>query len=658
MYNTQETKCFKLFEFENTTLIGTREEIISHICEEYNSLKEQIKKLDSTNEAKEKNIKKIKDDLDNVKKEKNILYNNLVQEKKFTSELNTEMTKINNKLDNITSENDENIKKVLEQNKKNEELEEFIKQREDTIKEVNESLIKEKNINQNISENLNLEKEKNKQLNDKLDNMTLENDENMKKVLQKLESEKEANQNLQSKYSELEKQQQLKHKEKEELESQLKLKDEELQNAIKNFSPEHFGLKFESDSKTGEYDIVLDITSIRDLINKGWIVKYNREEGKQKYLSKKDEPTIVAGVIGNGNKGKSFFLEKLSGYKIPKGFNVKTEGLSIRFGTSKEHNVAILDSAGQETPLLKMEKGNIIIEESNENIQKNDFPNANSKSEEKKGTNDGNNDNKEITINNNTTNKPKKGKISEDEENIEFEQYSRDKLITEFFLQKFIIWKSDVLILVVGNISLTEQKLLLRIKKEVKSLDKNKQIFVIHNLKDYSTEEQVNDYIENTLKKLYKIEIEETNQQNIIKDSNYDTNNFFDKYFIEKGENVSHFIFLNDFCEKASYYNIPTIRHIQKEIEVIKTRTKFSIIDDCKEFFVKIAEEIMEENPKIENLIVTENQKYDKIVLKNLKEITLKISLLMKLDIHLIMISMSQNILIISILRIKPFILI
>ena len=294
------------------------------------------------------------------------------------------MTKLNNKLDNITSENDENIKKVLEQNKKNEELEEFIKQREDTIKEVNESLIKEKNINQNISENLNIEKEKNKQLNDKLDNMTLENDENMKKVLQKLESEKEANQNLQSKYSELEKQQQLKHKEKEEFESQLKLKEEELQNAIKNSTQEHFGLKFESDSKAGEYDIVLDITSIRDLINKGWIVKYNREEGKQKYLKKKDDPTIVLGVIGNGNRGKSFILEKLSGYEIPKGFNVKTEGLSIRYGSSKEHNVAILDSAGQETPLLKMEKGNVIVEESSESIIKNDFPNANSKMKIKK----------------------------------------------------------------------------------------------------------------------------------------------------------------------------------------------------------------------------------------------------------------------------------
>ena len=33
-------------------------------------------------------------------------------------------------------------------------------------------------------------------------------------------------------------------------------------------------------------------------------------------------------------------------------------------------------------------------------------------------------------------------------------------------------------------------------------MDENKQIYVRHNLKDYSTEEQVNDYIENTLKKL------------------------------------------------------------------------------------------------------------------------------------------------------------
>jgi len=167
-------------------------------------------------------------------------------------------------------------------------------------------------------------------------------------------------------------------------------------------------------------------------------------------------------------------------------------------------------------------------------------------------------------------------------------------------------------------------KLLLRVKKEVKNLDKNKQIFVIHNLKDYSTEEQVNDYIENTLKKLYKIELEETNQQNILKEMNYNNDSYFNKYYMEKDENVSHFIFVNEFSQKAKYYNTPTIRHIQKEIEVIKTRTKFSIIDDCKQFLVKISEEIMEENPKLENLITIEGDKSDKIILKSLKEITLK----------------------------------
>ena len=100
---------------------------------------------------------------------------------------------------------------------------------------------------------------------------------------------------------------------------------------------------------------------------------------------------------------------------------------------------------------------------------------------------------------------------SEDEKNNEFERYSRDKLITEFFLQKFILWKSDIVILVIGNISLTEQKLLYTIKQEVKNLDKNKQIFVINNLKEYTTEEQVNDYIENTLKKYVKLKLKKRN---------------------------------------------------------------------------------------------------------------------------------------------------
>ena len=114
-------------------------------------------------------------------------------------------------------------------------------------------------------------------------------------------------------------------------------------------------------------------------------------------------------------------------------------------------------------------------------------------------------------------------------------------------------------------------------------MDKNKQIYVIHNLKDYSIEEQVNDYIENTLKKLYKIEIEEILRQELSKE-NKNKDNCFNKYFVEKGKKVIHLIFVNEFSERANYYNPPTIEFIQKEIEVIKTRNRFSIIDDCKNF--------------------------------------------------------------------------
>jgi hypothetical protein len=148
-------------------------------------------------------------------------------------------------------------------------------------------------------------------------------------------------------------------------------------------------------------------------------------------------------------------------------------------------------------------------------------------------------------------------------------------------------------------------------------------IYVVHNLKDYSTEEQVNDYIENTLKKLYKIEIGEIIQQNLRKDKQPDEN-CFNKFFVENNKKVMHFIFVNEFSEKAEYYNKPTINYIKGEIESIKTRNTFSILDDCKKFLVRISEEIMEENPKEDSLVLVENDKNDKIVLKNFKEITLK----------------------------------
>ena len=348
---------------------------------------------------------------------------------------------------------------------------------------------------------------------------------------------------------------------------------------------ENKGLKFSKDDRDGFYDIIVDITSIKNLNTTGWLVKYpNKEKGRDYYENKKNVPTIVVGVIGNGNKGKSFFLEKLSEYEIPKGFNVKTEGLSIRYGESETHNLAILDSAGQETPLLKEENNN--------------------KKEEKQYST-----NKQTEISND---------LKEVLEDNEIEEYSRDKLISEFFIQKFIIYKANILIIVVGNITLNEQQLLTRVIKEAK----DKQIFVIHNLQNFVTKEQVNDYIENTLKKLYKVKIKENIYQNFLNDN--DNDSFFNKYFIEEDKKITHLILVNDYSEINYFYNIPTINFIKKEMEITKERQEFPVIEECEKFLIDLSEEIIEENIKdlISNTRIDENT--DKIYIKDIDTITLK----------------------------------
>ena len=55
-------------------------------------------------------------------------------------------------------------------------------------------------------------------------------------------------------------------------------------------------------------------------------------------------------------------------------------------------------------------------------------------------------------------------------------EYVSDKKITEMFLQNFILFSSNLLIIVVGQLTFSEQKLIERIKGEVQ---KQRVIFII-----------------------------------------------------------------------------------------------------------------------------------------------------------------------------------
>ena len=182
------------------------------------------------------------------------------------------------------------------------------------------------------------------------------------------------------------------------------------------------------------YDTVVSIKSIGDICN-GWEVKMN-ERLKNNYDKFKNEKNIKIGVIGNSNKGKSFLLSKISKSFLPSGSSIRTEGLSFKYPDLekyKDKNIILIDSAGLETPVLQESKPfNNDIEKEEENIQ-NQKDNKNSREDFK----------------------------------------AREKLITELFLQNYIINNSDILLIVFGILTYSEQKLINKIKALQKNNKKN-----------------------------------------------------------------------------------------------------------------------------------------------------------------------------------------
>ena len=318
------------------------------------------------------------------------------------------------------------------------------------------------------------------------------------------------------------------------------------------------------------YDIIVHIDSVKD-ISKGWKIDMN-EKGKRNYDEFKNENILKIGVIGNANKGKSHLLSKISKINLPSGMTIKTEGLSIKYPEIQLKNkrkIALLDSAGLETPVLISD----IISRKNES-------------------------------------------------NELFKEKSREKLITELFLQNYIVNNSDILLVVVDCLSYSEQKLLMKIKKERERVKERKPLlYVIHNLKTYITIEQVQDYINKTLLKSATFKLVLGN-----KDPNEKGIFFCEIPNDKKAKNepaIYHLIYANEDSEAGKYYNPFTLRFIEQYYNYMNNLGNYDVIQTIKERFVEKYEEIVEKGEKI-NINSFENSNPNLIKLKNEKEIILK----------------------------------
>ena len=267
--------------------------------------------------------------------------------------------------------------------------------------------------------------------------------------------------------------------------------------------------------KKENYDIIIDINSIRYLQTKGWEIHY--PNGKKEELNKIIELSDknIVSILGHSNRGKTFILQRISGLNLESGYQIQTKGLSIKL--AEKTKILLLDTAGTNVPLL--------IDEGAPDIRndKNFFQN-------------------------------------------ELYYINLCQIITNYILQTFIIEIAEVLICVVGMLTSSEQVFLNKVKKNCRN---KKKLIVIHNLTKCYKKEEIEIYKQKILLKNIINKYEEKPIPSFDEQIN-----FYNNYYIEKDEdgnghqyNVLHFIFGNDFSKEIKPYNDSTIKFIKDYID-------------------------------------------------------------------------------------------
>ena len=337
--------------------------------------------------------------------------------------------------------------------------------------------------------------------------------------------------------------------------------------------------KNDKDNPINYYEVIIDVDSFRHLLKEegnndwGWNVQI---KDNFNYEEKIKDDYVSIGVVGNGNRGKSFLLSKISNFSFPIGYSVKTKGISVKYPLEKmgNQNIVILDSAGFETPVLETS----------------DFKLGNTKDEKKALT----------TIN----------------------EIARDRQIVEYFTQKFILTYSNVIIAVVGQLTFSEQQLLVKIKED----NKKKKIFVVHNLFNFETKKQVDDYIENTLLKSLTFKLSSAKYVNFENKSEKELKQENQIYYhedINQTKSIEHLILSKEGTEAGNYYNNSTLLFLRNNIVSETKVRKIPIIENVKKNLANtsvfaLEYPIKKENIKYENSKIFVENAGKPIILKQI----------------------------------------
>ena len=286
------------------------------------------------------------------------------------------------------------------------------------------------------------------------------------------------------------------------------------------------------------YDAIFSCDSLKNLFDQGWnfLMKDKFKKRFEKEVGNIEESDKICPLcmLGDSTKGKTFISKYLIDDKSPRESGYKTMGIScklsdfsfINIGNKKE-KFLIFDSAGRSEPLL--------IE-------------------------------------------PEKKKDLDDETlKMEVESKNRDLKESEEFMRNFLINNSQIIIVMVNQLSLSEQLFLYQLKSE----KKYEELFIIHNLYILKTKKEIEDYINNTIINSIYFDLSKGYFDTL------DKNEIFRPYYFKEEQNqsendqalIAHLI-LGDIETKdewIKHFNERTIDFLKDKMQVCLAKEYFLV---------------------------------------------------------------------------------
>ena len=158
-----------------------------------------------------------------------------------------------------------------------------------------------------------------------------------------------------------------------------------------------------------------------------------------------------------------------------------------------------------------------------------------------------------------------------------------------------------MIILVIGKLTRTEQKLITRIKNMAKKNEKNKikSIIIVHNLAQYHKIKEVQNHIDNLLQKSATFDL---TSNNYIGDSpEFQGRDYFVETSDESEEiRVFHYLMAKEGTEAGDYYNEFTLELIKQQFNIYGGRKPRNIPDEIINLFSELSTDIMGEKMECE----------------------------------------------------------